>query len=531
MKKITLLFTVLFPLLAGHALGQNQEPVISGLYAWADAPNNTLHVYYEVADNEGEDLEIFLGVSGNDTVYAIDVSSATGDIGYPVTPGMGKEIIWNYGVSHPNILNYRVRLTADDRFQIDIQAIVDQVDTMNLIQDLSWISGIRDHNSGLAHLYDVRDSIINRFNSLSLEVSTQAFSYLGDTTGLNVIGRLPGVVEDSITFINDAHYDGVAGAPAADDNGSGVVGFLEAARILAPYNFRKSIRFIGFDMEETQPGGFGLIGSGQYVNSGGIQPWEQIAGVFNYEMIGYYSEKPGTQTFPNLFDIFFPAAYDSMVAADWKGNFITNVATDDAQVLGNQFDSITRAFVPELRVITIYSPGSGSSIPDLRRSDHAWFWTAGIDALLLTDGAEFRNTNYHTPLDVMDSLDFNFMGNNVKAVVANLCVLAGIQHSHVAYVDMSTTPLSVTKNDFINPQLQIFPNPTSGEVLIVLTETLPEIKYLLEITDEAGRVVLKRNRTLNDEGWALDVSKWSAGVYNVTIQGGETSITKSLIVQ
>ena len=118
----------------------------------------------------------------------------------------GPEIIWDYGTSHSNILDYQVRVTADDRYQIDIQPIVDQVDTMNLYQDLQWMSaGVRDHATGLSLLTATKDSITDRFNTLGFEVVTQAFFFTGDS-GHNVIGRKPGVVEDSITFINDANF-------------------------------------------------------------------------------------------------------------------------------------------------------------------------------------------------------------------------------------------------------------------------------------------------------------------------------------
>jgi len=517
---------LLFLLHAANGYSQNQAPVISGLYAWVDVSNNVLHVYYNVADNEGEDVEIYLGVSSNTTVFSVNTGGATGDLGFPITVGAGKEIIWDYGTSHPNILNYQVRVTADDRYQIDIQSIVDQVDTMNLYQDLQWMSaGVRDHATGLPLLTATKDSITDRLNTLGFEVVTQVFFFSGDS-GHNVIGRKPGVVEDSITFINDAHYDGVPAGPGADDNGSGVVGFLEVARILAPYNFRKSIRFIGFDMEEE-----GLIGSYNYIYNGGIEAWEEIAGVFNYEMIGYYSERPNSQQMPPGFDFIFPDAADSLAAHNGAGDFITNVGSDSAVWLTGQYDSISRIYVPELRIISLIAPGNGALTVDLRRSDHAYFWDEGIEAVMLSDGANFRNINYHTPTDVMDSLNFDFMGNNVKAVVANLCVLAGIQHSDVAYVDVSPNALATDDIVLEAAQLQIYPNPTGGQVLIKVNGTVKNPVYDLEIMDEAGRLVVKRSVKLSAGGLTLDVSKWEAGVYNVAIRSEEILLTKGLIVQ
>lgn len=92
----------------------------------------------------------------------------------------------------------------------------------------------------------------------------------GVESGQNILGRKAGLKEENTTYLIDAHYDGVATAPAADDNGSGVAGILEAVRILSKYNFEHSLRFIGFDFEEL-----GLVGSQRYVQNG-IKPYDSI---------------------------------------------------------------------------------------------------------------------------------------------------------------------------------------------------------------------------------------------------------------
>jgi Zn-dependent M28 family amino/carboxypeptidase len=81
-------------------------------------------------------------------------------------------------------------------------------------------------------------------------VRNQEFPRAG-VTGINIIGRKRGLADERPTYIMDAHYDGVSNTAGADDNGSGVVSFLEAMRVLAPYNFARSIDFIGFDFEES----------------------------------------------------------------------------------------------------------------------------------------------------------------------------------------------------------------------------------------------------------------------------------------
>lgn len=51
------------------------------------------------------------------------------------------------------------------------------------------------------------------------------------------------------------------------------------------------------------------------------------------------------------------------------------------------------------------------AIPDVKNSDHLAFWERGYPALLVTDTAYFRNPNYHTPNDTVDTLNIGFMAH------------------------------------------------------------------------------------------------------------------------
>jgi hypothetical protein len=306
-----------------------------------------------------------------------------------------------------------------------------------------------------------------------------------------------------------------------------VVAFLEAARILSQYSFNHSIRFMGFDLEES-----GLIGSYNYVNNGGINSWEEIGGVLNFEMIGYYSDKENTQQLPAGFDFVFPAAYDSMVAANWKGNFLTNIANDSSAWLKNQFDSCAKEFVPELRVISIQTPGNGQATPDLRRSDHAPFWDNGYQALMLSDAAEFRNANYHTSTDVLDSLDFWFMGNNCKAAIATLCVLAEVRHASTAHTGISPEiPVSIfTKRKPMEWEFSAWPNP-AADLLHIQFKNLPSFRACqLQVTNGIGKVVYQVNEVSNNE-LGIDVSGWSPGTYMITAKQYNLSRVITIIIE
>ncbi len=79
-------------------------------------------------------------------------------------------------------------------------------------------------------------------------------------TSQNVVIDLPGTdLADDILYAS-AHHDTQAGSPGADDNGSGVVGVLELARLLHDRPRRRTIRLISFGAEEQLS-----VGSAAYV--------------------------------------------------------------------------------------------------------------------------------------------------------------------------------------------------------------------------------------------------------------------------
>ena len=61
------------------------------------------------------------------------------------------------------------------------------------------------------------------------------------------------------------------------------------------------------------------------------------------------------------------------------------------------------------------------------RSDYAPFWEAGIPAIMITAMANFRNPNYHRATDTPDTLDYRFMGNVTRILVATLAQHAELQ--------------------------------------------------------------------------------------------------------
>ncbi len=515
-KTINLLF---FALLATTLIGQNQAPVITNLSATVDSDHIVI-ISYDVSDNENEDVEIRLRISDdNGNTYTIDATNATGDVGYPIPPGLGKQIIWD----HTDVVemdgNFFIKLTADDRLGFDIQELVDQVDSNRLLNTLQYLDGPRHWITGNDHVLDIQDSLVTYFNELNLETAVYTFPK-GNYEAKNIVGSMTGISDNDSIYIVDAHYDSVSNSPGIDDNASGVAGFMEAARILSQYEFHKTIRFIGFDLEET-----GLEGSINYVEND-IPDNEQIKGVFNLEMIGYATDQPNSQEFPDGFELLFGDAYNEIAANDFRGDFINNIGHPPSVGIMNAFENYASIYVPELSVISLPAPASWLIItPDLGRSDHAPFWLDNKPALMISDGANFRNPNYHESTDVIETINFEFMSNVVKAVIATVAELSEPAHATTA----TTTIDLVAEIQEFNCVQSIAPNPVTDLLTIQMGDCDFE-KLHLQLFASSGYIVIDKHfdhpRLLN-----LNVSEIPTGIYILQFNVGIESYSEKIIIE
>lgn len=514
---------LLFPLCSVFA--QNQPPHITNLTVVSDTVNKKIQITFDLSDAENDTVEITVGLSddGGET-YLATFTNPTGDIGFPVTPGTGKQIEISYDPGIVFIGNYHVRVVADDHNVPDIADIVAQVDSMRMFNDLSFIaSDIRHYQTNPTHLEAVKNFIEARFNSSGLQTYRQPFT-LENYSAHNIIGRLPGMKDESVTYIIDAHFDSVEDAPGADDNGSGVAGVLEAMQVLSQYQFEHSIKFIGFDFEESTPT-LGLHGSREYVTNG-VKSYEQPEGAFNYEMIGYYSEAPNSQQIPAGFNIAFPAQYNAVVADSFRGNFVVNTSNEASSALMDVYASKAAQYVPGLKVISVELPFNGILTPDFLRSDHASFWTAGQKALMLTDGANFRNLNYHTPADTVGALNFTFMSNIVKATVASICELAKIQHSTSAtkQVDGPVQVREISKDCDLNVSYG-----WQGTSLFLSASCETGAWSALQVYNSEGRLVTTFSIAPGTQKIRLP-AHLSAGVYVAVMRGKQYHAAKRFVV-
>jgi len=237
----------------------------------------------------------------------------------------------------------------------------------------------------------------------SEEFEPTFFGCYNQIKGINLFATKKGTAQPDKIIELGAHYDTING-PGADDNCSGVAGVLEIARILAGVQTEKTIKFCFFDLEE-----WGLFGSRFHVSQI-IKSKEDFDGIFVFEMIGYATNAPNTQTTPLRIPIIFNPPK--------VGNFIVVVGNFKSAGLGRMYESSIDKYVDNLEY---YSANViGGLIGDAARSDHQPYWQNGMKGIMITDTANFRNPNYHQKSDTINTLNFDFMTKVVKAMTVTL---------------------------------------------------------------------------------------------------------------
>jgi Zn-dependent M28 family amino/carboxypeptidase len=235
------------------------------------------------------------------------------------------------------------------------------------------------------------DYIEDQLGSYAYRPARQSFSVEGQRFD-NIEAEQRGTEDPDGIVIIGAHYDTAGGLPGANDNGSGVAVTLELARELAVQKFRRSIRWVFFANEEPPYFQTGDMGSHVYANRC-RERGENILAMLSLETIGYYSDEPGSQSYP----IGFHPGYPN------RGNYLGFVANlRSAGLLRSALKSFRR---------TSSLPATGAaapaSIPGVGWSDHWSFWQFGYKALMLTDTAPYRYPYYHTAEDTPEKLDYD----------------------------------------------------------------------------------------------------------------------------
>jgi Zn-dependent M28 family amino/carboxypeptidase len=298
---------------------------------------------------------------------------------------------------------------------------------------------------------------------------------------VNVVATKPGTLNPEEIYIICGHYDSISQipetyAPGADDNGTGAVGVIEAARILKDYDFEATLRFVCFSREEQ-----GLVGSNAYVKEA-YGRGDSIVGALNFDMIGYEDVDPE--------DV----------------EIICNTAS---VWLGDEYETAAGLYVPSL--------GIHRQISSYVGSDNTSFWNYGYSSFCGIEDSPLHNPYYHRTTDRVSTLDFDFYTDVVRGAVATLAELAR--------VDTVTSAIAGT----LEPHgLKISPNP--GNVVTIGMAARGPTPADFEIYDVNGRLVA-RVRPSVDSGLARAVwngtdssgDRVGSGIYFLRPAGSNTA--------
>lgn len=243
--------------------------------------------------------------------------------------------------------------------------------------------------------------IRREFESANARVSEQPFTVAGKTYR-NVIAHFGPETKEMVVV--GAHYDAAGPLPGADDNASGVAGLLELARLLDNAQLPIRVELVAYTLEELPF--FRSEHMGSAIHAKALKrDGAAVRVMFSLEMIGYFSDARDSQHFPiSALSLFYPT----------KGNFISVVGKMGEGMLVRK---IKKAMAGATS-LPVYSMNAPRLIPGVDFSDHLSYWREGYPAVMITDTAFYRNTNYHTINDTAERLDYRRMGQVVEGVYA-----------------------------------------------------------------------------------------------------------------
>lgn len=248
--------------------------------------------------------------------------------------------------------------------------------------------------------------IQNEFQKAGAEAQIQKWE-AGENQYENIIASYNAGKERRLVV--GAHYDVAGDQPGADDNASAVAGLLELARMVfkSKSEINYQIDFVAYCLEE--PPFFGTEEMGSYIHAKSLYDNAvNVIGMICLEMIGYFSDKPNSQSYPSeeLAKVYPHTA-----------NFIAVVGIEKYKVFNEKvYSSMSKGSGIDVQVVHFPSAVALAGLSDQRN-----YWKFGYNALMINDTSFVRNPHYHQKSDTIDTLDFKKMteviNSTYKAVV------------------------------------------------------------------------------------------------------------------
>lgn len=333
--------------------------------------------------------------------------------------------------------------------------------------------------------------VYDKFSEMGLDVRYHYWSAFGDIWHFafykdrNVEATILGSNPDEDVLIFNAHLDTVRVAPGANDDGSGVVAVLAAAKVLSQFEFNRTIKLVTFTGEEI-----GLRGSTEYVRSEYRKGMDLLV-EFNADMIGRATT---AETGKRM-------GISSTEDAKW----IVEVAEDVNQNCGLDF---------EINKYNVTRDSRGYS-------DYKAFVDYGYESLCFWEGE--HDPYMHTENDDINNVNFSYLVNTTRIIVGTLAHLADIQDAHL---QINIASPKIGRLYFEDRTLYDFGN----EKTVVVNNALicTELKH----ADNIERVEFYMDEKLmfNDtsEPYQFRLNKLSCGKHKITVIAYESSGEKSI---
>lgn len=286
-----------------------------------------------------------------------------------------------------------------------------------------------------AQLQRAANYIFNELQTMGYQPVRQSYDVKGQAFE-NIVLRLgpadagsEGQQSQQPLLVMGAHYDSVRSGelqsavndqpavptpeshtPGADDNASGVAGLLELARLLKGQTLAQPLELVFYTLEE--PPNFRTEFMGSYQHAKSLKDsGRAVRLMLSVEMIGYFSDAPGSQ--------HYPLAPLSWLYPD-TGNFLALIGELQNFAAMRRTKGVMQSVAAgagQTR-LALHSLNSPRWVHGVDFSDHLNYWNFDYPAIMVTDTSFMRNANYHQSTDTWDTLNYERMAQVVQMLAA-----------------------------------------------------------------------------------------------------------------
>ena len=364
----------------------------------------------------------------------------------------------------------------------DIESMIKSVNKDSLKQYISTMvnfgtrSTLSDIKSKTRGIGAARNWVVAKFNQFAKQSDGRLTAFLDTTTFQpdgkridkatllgNAVAILKGTdTNDKRVYVVSGHLDSrvtdvmnrTSDAPGANDDGSGVAGVIEAARIMSKYKFSATIIFVAVSGEEQS-----LLGSGFMAAKAKKEGWN-IDAMLNNDMIGSNNSSE-TQIIDNTRLRVFSEGLPSY-ELDKNAKAIRQFGLENdgkSRQLARYVKEVGERYVDQLEVKLIYRNDRF-----LRGGDHTPFVENGFPAVRITEMNEnfdhqhqdLRTENGIRYGDLQEFMDFEYLRKNTAV---NISVLANL-----AKAPSSPVEVKIDVKNLSNSSSLYWKAPTNGLV-------------------------------------------------------------------